>query len=113
MPYRPRAHCTFPGCNGVAIAASRCAIHQAPRRSSTQLGYGYAWQKLRAEYLAAYPWCAQCWREGVYTQATDLDHIVSKQKGGTDEWSNLQGLCARHHSSKTVTVDGGFGRGQS
>ena len=38
-----------------------------------------------------------------------VDHIVPRAAGGTDEWSNLQSLCARCHARKTARYDGGFG----
>ena len=32
--------------------------------------------------------------------ATQVDHIVPKVKGGTDELSNLQAMCATHNLKK-------------
>jgi 5-methylcytosine-specific restriction endonuclease McrA len=34
--------------------------------------------------------------------ATEVDHIVPKIRGGSDEAANLQSLCARHHRIKTT-----------
>jgi 5-methylcytosine-specific restriction protein A len=34
--------------------------------------------------------------------ATEVDHIVPLFEGGTDEESNLQALCGRHHDNKTA-----------
>ncbi|WP_345945876.1 HNH endonuclease [Psychrobacter sp. Ps4] len=34
--------------------------------------------------------------------ATDVDHIINKAKGGSDEPSNLQSLCRKCHLSKTA-----------
>jgi len=42
-------------------------------------------------------------------RATDVDHIVPKVHGGTDDTSNLQSLCAAHHRLKTATVDRRWG----
>ncbi|MHB0886869.1 MAG: HNH endonuclease [Bacillota bacterium] len=42
--------------------------------------------------------------------ATDLDHRVSKRKGGTDDPANLQALCHQCHSAKTAREDGRFGQ---
>lgn len=42
--------------------------------------------------------------------ASHCDHIVPKARGGTDEPSNLQSLCASHHSTKTNLEEGGWGR---
>jgi 5-methylcytosine-specific restriction endonuclease McrA len=41
--------------------------------------------------------------------ATDVDHIVSRAAGGSDDHANLQSLAHGHHSRKTVLHDGGFG----
>lgn len=38
-------------------------------------------------------------------RATDVDHIVPKVHGGTDDASNLQSLCIAHHRLKTTTFD--------
>ncbi len=34
--------------------------------------------------------------------ATDVDHIVPKVRGGSDDERNLQSLCAAHHRVKTA-----------
>ncbi|MEG9303316.1 HNH endonuclease signature motif containing protein [Psychrobacter celer] len=34
--------------------------------------------------------------------ATDVDHIINKAKGGSDDPSNLQSLCRKCHRSKTA-----------
>jgi 5-methylcytosine-specific restriction protein A len=45
-------------------------------------------------------------------RATDVDHIIAHR--GDDRLrldpANLQSFCHAHHSSKTATEDGGFGR---
>lgn len=51
-----------------------------------------------------------CKEPGCERPATDADHIVPKSRGGEDTMSNGQGLCHSHHSQKTATEDGGFGR---
>ena len=42
-----------------------------------------------------------------------VDHIVPRAAGGTDEWSNLQSLCAKCHARKTALYDGGFGNARA
>jgi 5-methylcytosine-specific restriction enzyme A len=109
MPTRPLSSCVVSGCHERAIAHGRCAEHAALiirppdlRPSASQRGYGYAWQKLRAEFLYEHPICVICGR-----QATDVDHIIPRGRGGSDDHGNLQSLCEFHHKSKTATQDGG------
>jgi len=75
------------------------------RPSSVTRGYGARWPVLRARYLARHPFCATCRQP-----ATQVDHIISRARGGADEDSNYMALCASCHSRKTVREDGGFGK---
>jgi 5-methylcytosine-specific restriction protein A len=43
-------------------------------------------------------------------RSVDVDHIVPRRAGGSDDPSNLQGACHACHSRKTARADGGFGR---
>ena len=101
----PRIPCTVPGCPGFGSGKrgnrGKCTRHERP--SSAARGYGYAWQKLRAEILKRSPACA------CGARATVVDHIVAKRDGGTDHPSNLRSLCRTCHNSKTAAHDGGFG----
>ena len=85
------------------IAAKRT---DAVRPNAAARGYDAVWQVLRAQHLAENPWCVKCERK-----ATHVDHIVPHR--GDDllrlEPRNLQSMCPRCHSRKTVTEDGGFG----
>lgn len=122
MALRPMKPCVAPGCGALVRGARYCYRHEhlteqykakadERRASSTQRGYGYRWQQVRAGYLRAHPLCAECTRKGRVVVATDLDHITP-HKGDMDLfWSreNWQGLCASCHSTKTASEDGGFG----
>jgi len=44
------------------------------------------------------PLCRACG----HAISTEVDHIVPKARGGTDEESNLQGLCSACHAAKTA-----------
>lgn len=76
------------------------------RPSASARGYGARWRRLRAAVLAARPVCEDCRREG----ATDVDHVVARARGGTDDEANLRALCHACHSRKTALRDGAFGR---
>ena len=101
MPYRPTSH---------RPRIPDAAPHRPRRSASSRRGYGRRWRRLRSWYLSAHPLCVQYVRDGELRPATEVDHIVPRRLGGTDEVENLQGLCKRHHSQKTAREDGGFGR---
>lgn len=65
------------------------------------------WRKLRAETLQRDPTCRA---PGCDRKSTHADHILPRSRGGTDQLSNLQGLCWSCHSRITATSDGAFGR---
>ncbi len=88
----------------MAHATQRRAALEATRPTATERGYGAAWRKIRNAYLQANPYCASCGAE-----ATDVDHIIARAQGGSDDPSNLQALCKRCHSSKTARFDGRYG----
>jgi 5-methylcytosine-specific restriction enzyme A len=100
-PTRAPRFCAAPMC-GVLVRAGRCPAHGGPRRpwqhaqpSRHARGYGYQWEKLRAQVLSEEPWCALCGRP-----STTVDHIKAKAEGGGDERSNLRGLCAECQARK-------------
>lgn len=57
--------------------------------------------EMRSVWLMQHPLCILCQQEGRVTMATEVDHIVPLFKGGADEPTNLQSLCAEHHRIKT------------
>lgn len=71
--------------------------------NSDQRGYGHAWRKLRKTILHRDGYlCVSCKRSDRYVPATDVDHIINKAKGGSDDPSNLQSLCRKCHMTKTA-----------
>ena len=82
-----------------------------PRPSSCQRGYDRRWMKIAKTYIECHPICIDPFGDhaGRVVAAEHVDHIVPLRKGGTHDESNLQALCARCHSKKTVRYDGGFG----
>lgn len=47
------------------------------------------------------PLCRRCLAEGRTSATEEVDHIIPKAEGGTDERENLQGLCEECHRRKT------------
>jgi len=55
------------------------------------------WQRLRAQVIAAQPWCSTC---GATTDLT-VDHIHPVSRGGDPyDPANCRTLCRHHNSSK-------------
>ncbi|AZF90343.1 MAG: HNH endonuclease [Phage 5P_3] len=112
MPIKPQRACAESGCPNAALpGSSRCAQHHRERKreadtrlSAAQRGYDHKWRMTRARFIKEHPLCI-CGEK-----ATDVDHIIPRSQGGTDEWCNLQALCHSCHSRKTDKYDGGWGR---
>lgn len=76
--------------------------------SSTQLGYGYRWQKARERYLRLHPLCVMCEEgNGLVVPATVVDHKVAHRGDQRLFWdeTNWQGLCKTHHDSHAQRRD--------
>ena len=84
---------------------------QPARLSSAVRGYGYAWRKLRDEFINENPLCAHCLAHDRVVSAEHVDHIVpiARAPGRRLDKTNLQALCASCHARKTAKEDGGFG----
>ncbi len=110
MPDRPQRPCARPGCPALT-AGNWCPAHQPKptlefsRESASRRGYGRRWQRLRLVVLANEPLCELCGQ-----LATDVDHRVSRARGGLDTFENLRPLCHSCHAKKTVAEDRGLGR---
>jgi 5-methylcytosine-specific restriction enzyme A len=64
------------------------------------------WRKLRAQILREEPLCRECYRRGIITIATEVDHIDGNRYNLSRE--NLQPLCKSCHSRKTAKEQGNF-----
>jgi 5-methylcytosine-specific restriction protein A len=108
MPTRPTRHRSIDQARRLGAKS----LKAMERPSASSRGYGRRWQRLAKAYLASNPLCADPF--GVHGKwpvvARHVDHITPRSAGGGDEWENLQGLCVRCHSRKTIQCDGGFGR---
>lgn len=77
-------------------------------KSATERGYGYEWQKLRNAVMAEQGYhCQECKKSGVISRAREVDHIIPKSQGGTDDVDNLAALCIACHSAKSQRESGG------
>lgn len=47
--------------------------------------------------------CQACLSRDRVTPANQVDHIVPRAKGGTDDMDNLQSLCKPCHDAKSKT----------
>ena len=72
------------------------------RGSRHARGYGTAWDKVAALVKAQEPLCRPCNKLGITRAADEVDHIVPKAQGGTDDRDNLQPICADCHALKTA-----------
>jgi 5-methylcytosine-specific restriction enzyme A len=80
-----------------------------PTTSRQSRGYGREWEKLRAIVLERDCYlcqCRYCRADGRVTVATEVDHIVPKSKGGTDDPENLQAIAHDCHVRKTTEEAG-------
>lgn len=108
MPKAPPRPCTYPRCTKYAEKGGRCAEHEVRHRwnhkgNRHERGYGSKWDKLRKSVLLRdQHLCQHCLQLGIYTKATDVDHINPKSLGGTDDFDNLQSLCKKCHRAKSL-----------
>lgn len=76
------------------------------RRGSRQArGYGADWDRRRARILRRDGYrcqCKECKDGGFITPATDVDHIIPRADGGSDDDDNLQALGHECHRRKTA-----------
>jgi 5-methylcytosine-specific restriction protein A len=75
--------------------------------STTSRNYGHAWRIKRARILKRDHYlCQSCAKIGRVTSASEVDHVVSRANGGTEDDDNLQSLCNPCHKAKTATEKG-------
>lgn len=73
------------------------------RKSRKERGYGWDWEKKRLEILERDKGlCQPCLKGGFTALAKQVDHIVPKASGGTDDDDNLQSICLACHKVKTA-----------
>jgi 5-methylcytosine-specific restriction protein A len=103
---RPAPPCRAPGCPERAVNGSFCAKDaKSQGRLSYQLkgsrrerGYPADWEKRRLRILRRDPVCLGC----AEALSSEVDHLLPLDRGGSNDDSNLQGLCKGCHSRKTA-----------
>ncbi|WP_338034702.1 HNH endonuclease signature motif containing protein [Jiella avicenniae] len=77
------------------------------RPTARQRGYDSKWERARAAFLAAHPWCRRCEAMGRLHRATVVDHIEPHKGDHKLFWkrSNWQPLCAPCHNSDKQQVE--------
>ena len=120
MPLKAKRYCMK--CSSIATNGVYCDEH-APKRNYREENSRRSncwdswyktsiWQEKRLRQLKREPICRECRNVGIYTKATEADHI-KPHKG---DWSlfidesNLQSLCKRCHSQKTAKENSIFNR---
>lgn len=90
-------------------------VHQV---AVTETSYGNGrggrpWRRKRARVLERDSFCCKpCEREGKLTVATQVDHVIPKAEGGSDDDDNLQAICDPCHEAKSQK-EAGRGRHRS
>jgi len=90
-----------------------CSAHQSDRklgkfaddrRGSRQArGYGAEWEITRKRILSRDKGlCQPCLKTGRYRPAKQVDHIIPKFEGGSEDDANLQSICKPCHDEKTA-----------
>lgn len=77
----------------------------ARRGSRHERGYGSEWEKIRARILKRDGYvcqCEECKAAGRQKPASDVDHIIAKAHGGTDDDENLRAMNGLCHKRKTA-----------
>lgn len=95
-------------CRRVPVAGSenRCPECRArspldDRQSAARRGYDRAWERTRLLILARDVFCRDPEGRGCVRAATEVDHVLPRRSGGSDDPGNLQGLCSACHKRKT------------
>ena len=87
--------------------------HKGKGAGDPDRDYPLGWKRLRICILERDSgMCQSCLRQGFTILAKDVDHIIPKACGGTDDPCNLQSLCRACHKQKTGADQRGDGIGR-
>ncbi len=111
MPNAAPHICPQPGCNTLVLAKGKCGEHKTAsswgddkvRGNRHQRGYGTKWDKTRKRILKRDHYlCQEDLKDGKYTPATEVDHVVPRAWGGSEDDDNLQAISEARHKIKTA-----------
>ena len=104
MALAPPRVCSVPRCaTPLACTQHTPAAWRTRDRPIVPRIRGRELQRRRAVLFATQPWCVRCLDMGKHTRATIRDHIVPLAEGGTEDDTNIQGLCLDCSDAKTET----------
>lgn len=117
MPSVPTSKaCNFLGCKkDKAFSTGYCQEHGGKRsenyEANAKLYNSTAWRKKRDAMRSKFPICSACLLEGKITQTEHIDHVIPHRRNPDRFLINLfQGLCAPHHTQKTMLESKGIYR---
>lgn len=84
----------------IAACGGRLTLKPAAARERLR---GRPWARIRSRIMSRDPLCVACLRVDRVRATAEVDHIVPVEKGGSDDDSNLQGLCHGCHAEKTAS----------
>ena len=109
MPRKPNKPCSYPGCPRLVPAGERYCQEHYKQVNQNYERYGRdpevkrrykskQWRIARSIHVKQFPYCEECYRNGVIVPVDEVHHIVPLSEGGTHEQSNLMSLCKSCHS---------------
>lgn len=92
----------------MATGTTKQPSWRTAKGSSSERGYGYAWQKARIRFLGENPLCVMCTKAGRTTLATVVDHKTPHKGDQELFWDegNWQPLCKTHHDRDKAEEEG-------
>jgi len=76
------------------------AIKPWARKTERQKS-GWAWGRIRSRVLSRARWKCEIKGRDCQIAATEVDHIVPRAAGGTDDLDNLRAACPKCHKTKS------------
>lgn len=112
MPRANPKNCATSGCTQ-STYGRWCEAHRKESYKVKSLNYDkeykkwYStklWRNSRLDHLALEPYCRACKANGVFTLATEVDHVIPHEGDESLFWDrdNWQSLDKQCHSSKTM-----------